>query len=91
MKVRHGRVLVAAALIVMACSDSGAPELGAQTPRRTAQTSASAGHQHAVIAHHFTMECYRRAARSSQTPNLNTRLLGTAAMLSRTMSAAPRG
>jgi hypothetical protein len=43
---------------------------------------------HAVIAHHFTMECYRRAARSSQTPNLNTRLLGTAAMLSRTMGGA---
>jgi hypothetical protein len=40
---------------------------------------------HAVLAHHFTMECYRRAARSSQTPNLNTRLLGTAAVLSRTM------
>jgi hypothetical protein len=39
----------------------------------------------AVLAHHFTMECYRRAARSSQTPNLNIRLLGTAAMLSRTM------
>ncbi len=40
---------------------------------------------HAVLAHHFTMECYRRAANSSQTPNLNTRLLGTAAMLSRTL------
>ncbi len=42
---------------------------------------------HAVLAHHFTMECYRRAARSSQTTNLNTRLLGSAAMLSRIMSS----
>ncbi len=41
---------------------------------------------HAVIAHHFALECYRRAALSSQTSNLNTRLLGAAAMLSRTMS-----
>jgi len=40
---------------------------------------------HAVVAHHFALECYRRAARSSQTSNLNTRLLGTAGMLSRTM------
>jgi hypothetical protein len=40
---------------------------------------------HALLAHQFTMECYRRAARSSQTPNLNTRLLGAAVMLSRTM------
>ncbi|HLJ05000.1 MAG TPA: hypothetical protein VKT26_01945 [Acetobacteraceae bacterium] len=40
---------------------------------------------HAVVAHHFALECYRRAARSSQTSNLNTRLLGSAAMLSRTM------
>ncbi len=40
---------------------------------------------HAVLAHHFAMECYRRAARSSQTSNLNTRLLGTAALLTRTM------
>ena len=42
----------------------------------------------AMAAHHAAMECYRRAARSSQTPNLNTRLLGTAAMLSRTMGGA---
>jgi hypothetical protein len=42
---------------------------------------------HAVIAHHFALECYRRAARSSQTSNLNTRLLDAAAMLSRTMGA----
>jgi hypothetical protein len=42
---------------------------------------------HAVLAHHFTMECYRRAARSSQTPNLNTRLLGSAAALSRIMGS----
>jgi hypothetical protein len=40
---------------------------------------------HAVVAHHFALECYRRAARSSQTANLNTRLLGAAGMLSRTM------
>ncbi len=40
---------------------------------------------HAVVAHHFALECYRRAARSSQTSNLNTRLLGAAGMLSRTM------
>jgi hypothetical protein len=43
---------------------------------------------HAVLAHQFTMECYRRAARSSQTPNLNTRLLGSAATLSRAMGSA---
>jgi hypothetical protein len=42
---------------------------------------------HAVIAHHFALECYRRAARSSQTANLNTRLLDAAAMLSRTMGS----
>jgi hypothetical protein len=43
---------------------------------------------HAVLAHHFALECYRRAARSGTTSNLNTRLLGTAAMLSRTMNAS---
>ena len=56
MKVWHGRarhagsrlVLMAAVLIVMACSDSGAPELGAQTSPHSAQSAASAGHQHAV-------------------------------------------
>jgi hypothetical protein len=40
---------------------------------------------HAVLTHHFAMECYRRAATSSRTADLNTRLLGTAAMLSRTL------
>jgi hypothetical protein len=42
---------------------------------------------HAVLAHHFALECYRRAATSSQTAELNTSLLGTAAMLSRTLGA----
>jgi hypothetical protein len=40
---------------------------------------------HAVIAHHFAMECYRRAACSSHTASLDTKLLDTAAKLSRTM------
>jgi hypothetical protein len=40
---------------------------------------------HAVLAHHFAMECYRRAALSSRTSDLDIELLGTAAMLSRTM------
>jgi hypothetical protein len=40
---------------------------------------------HAVVAHHFAMECYRRAASSSHTASLDTKLLDTAAMLSRTM------
>ena len=40
---------------------------------------------HAVLAHHFALECYRRAAQSSQTSSLDIRLLETAAMLSRTM------
>jgi hypothetical protein len=40
---------------------------------------------HAVGAHHFAMECYRRAASSSHTASLDTKLLDTAAMLSRTM------
>jgi len=40
---------------------------------------------HAVIAHHFAMECYSRAARSSHADGLDTKLLDTAAMLSRTM------
>jgi hypothetical protein len=43
---------------------------------------------HAILAHQFALECYRRSARSSQTADLDTRLLGTAAMLSRTMSDA---
>jgi hypothetical protein len=42
---------------------------------------------HAVLAHQFAMECYRRSARSSQTANLDTRLIATAAMLSRTMNS----
>jgi hypothetical protein len=42
---------------------------------------------HAVLAHHFTMECYRRAACSSQTTNLDTSLLDSAAVLSRIMSS----
>ena len=41
---------------------------------------------HAVLVHRFAMECYRRAALSSLTPNLDVQLLGTAAMLSRTMN-----
>ncbi len=40
--------LMVATVILMACSDSGAPELGAQSPPHTAQSSASAGHQHTV-------------------------------------------
>jgi quercetin dioxygenase-like cupin family protein len=56
MNVGHGTTkhpgsrlaLIAAALMMIACSDSGAPELGAQTSPHTAQTSASGGHQHAV-------------------------------------------
>jgi quercetin dioxygenase-like cupin family protein len=54
MKVRHSKVrhsgarmaLLAAALFVMACSDSGAPELGAQT--RVAPAPAMAAHHHTV-------------------------------------------
>ena len=42
---------------------------------------------HAVLAHQFAMECYRRAATSSRTADLDTRLLGTAAMLSHTLRA----
>lgn len=42
---------------------------------------------HAVLAHHFTLECYRRAAISSRTAILNTRLLDAAALLSRTFDA----
>jgi hypothetical protein len=40
---------------------------------------------HAILAHQFALECYRRGARTSQTADLDTRMLGTAAMLSRTM------
>jgi hypothetical protein len=40
---------------------------------------------HTVLVHHFAMECYRRAALTSRTSDLDTELLGTAAMLSRTM------
>ena len=42
---------------------------------------------HAVLAHQFAMECYRRAATSSRTSELETRLLGTAAMLTHTLRA----
>jgi hypothetical protein len=37
---------------------------------------------HAVLAHHFTMECYRRAACSSRAADLDTGLLDSAATLS---------
>lgn len=40
---------------------------------------------HTVLVHRFAMECYRRAALSSRTSSLDTGLLATAAMLSRTM------
>jgi quercetin dioxygenase-like cupin family protein len=57
MQVRHRTArhsagsplaLVVAAFFVVACSDAGAPQLGAQTAPHAAQSTAPAGHQHNV-------------------------------------------
>jgi quercetin dioxygenase-like cupin family protein len=43
-----GSALAAAALLV-ACSDSGSPDLGAQTPARVSAATAPAAHHHTVL------------------------------------------
>jgi len=43
---------------------------------------------HVVLAHQFTLECYRRAAHATTASGLDTNLLVTAAMQSRAMRRA---